>query len=259
MGDFGALFSIIPTIAEIIFSVPPRLGSLISNLKDSIENIADGFILEIENGPKGVINLAEDSFTLIQYIQKYITDYIGCLSTYISNIRFCFIFYIIHTIGIVLYTLLIYLPMSILCFIYKLINSIIGNTESFSPNTETEKKKDNNDDNNDGENTLNGIESQFSSIDWSKFTIYQWETYLWQVMDVLDLICITYIGFHIIHYPLTVRETCYTCIRLKDSVIMNKTAEYIDDIYDPIFGQITGGIQLIITGIMKIFMSLLGG
>lgn len=49
--------------------------------------------------------------------------------------------------------------------------------------------------------------------------LYWFETLIWSYLESLDSFCKNTLGFHIIHFSKSIRETCYICKRLKSSVV----------------------------------------
>jgi hypothetical protein len=54
----------------------------------------------------------------------------------------------------------------------------------------------------------------------------------WTKMEKIDRVVYKYVGFHIIHYPRSIRQKCYVCKRLKTQVISNK-ADVVKDDFSP--------------------------
>ena len=65
---------------------------------------------------------------------------------------------------------------------------------------------------------------------WVMYTFFRLDTYgiekqVWDGLENLDTIFFELFGVHIIYYPKKIRDDCYTCIRLKSSVVGNKSRE----------------------------------
>jgi hypothetical protein len=78
------------------------------------------------------------------------------------------------------------------------------------------------------------------------------ETTIWSSLEKVDRFTISNLGFHIIHYPKSVRDMCYNCRRLKPTVFVDKTIEIVDDIVDPILPLLIGGLEQMVGGLGKI-------
>ena len=52
--------------------------------------------------------------------------------------------------------------------------------------------------------------------------LYPVEKMMWNIIYWIDGIIFSYVGVHIAHYPQSIREDCYTCIRLKREVVKEK-------------------------------------
>jgi hypothetical protein len=61
------------------------------------------------------------------------------------------------------------------------------------------------------------------------FNLYPIETQVWDGLEKLDTIIYSYIGFHIIHWPKSIRDQCYNCKRLKVKVYAGKIMNLVDD------------------------------
>lgn len=61
------------------------------------------------------------------------------------------------------------------------------------------------------------------------FNLYPIETQVWDGLEKLDTIVYAYIGFHIIHWPKSIRDQCYNCKRLKVKVYAGKIMNLVDD------------------------------
>lgn len=52
--------------------------------------------------------------------------------------------------------------------------------------------------------------------------LYPVEKKIWEVIGAIDGFVFSIIGIHIAHYPKSIREDCYTCIRLKREAVREK-------------------------------------
>lgn len=64
--------------------------------------------------------------------------------------------------------------------------------------------------------------------------IWKAEDGLWALLEAVDRKAIDSAGFHIIHYPKDIRDQCYNCRRLKQSVLPYKADEYKNTMNGPI-------------------------
>lgn len=55
--------------------------------------------------------------------------------------------------------------------------------------------------------------------------LYEMETMIWDGLENLDKMLFPIIRFHIIHYPVSVRNHCYVCKRLKTSAVATQAKE----------------------------------
>ena len=55
--------------------------------------------------------------------------------------------------------------------------------------------------------------------------LYPVETKIWDMLEWLDQALFPITGFHIIHYPKSIREQCYVCKRLKQSALAAQAKE----------------------------------
>lgn len=60
------------------------------------------------------------------------------------------------------------------------------------------------------------------SITFFSFSLYETEKQIWKNIYKLNDALFPYLGFHIAHYSKSVRDKCYTCVRLRDEVISFK-------------------------------------
>jgi hypothetical protein len=80
----------------------------------------------------------------------------------------------------------------------------------------------------------------------------EWEKGIWDILEDIDKWFIDQIGIHIIHFPKSIRETCFNCRRLKPTAFVSKAQKTADAIKDPIVPLLTGGIGLMVQGINRI-------
>lgn len=80
----------------------------------------------------------------------------------------------------------------------------------------------------------------------------QWEKDIWDFLEDVDKWCIDHIGIHIIHFPKSIRDTCFNCRRLKPTAFISKAQKTADAIKDPIVPLLTGGIGLMVKGMNRI-------
>lgn len=64
--------------------------------------------------------------------------------------------------------------------------------------------------------------------------IWKAEEDMWAFFEKVDRKVVDNAGFHIIHYPKSVRDKCYNCRRLKQSVLPYKAKEYENTMNGPI-------------------------
>lgn len=65
----------------------------------------------------------------------------------------------------------------------------------------------------------------WASITFFSFSLYETEKQIWESIYDLNDSLFPYIGFHIAHYSKSVRDKCYTCVRLRDEVVSFKASE----------------------------------
>lgn len=80
----------------------------------------------------------------------------------------------------------------------------------------------------------------------------QWEKGIWDFLEDIDKWFIDRIGIHIIHFPKSIRETCFNCRRLKPTAFVSKAQKTADAIKNPIVPLLTGGIGVMVQGINRI-------
>ena len=64
-------------------------------------------------------------------------------------------------------------------------------------------------------------------ITFFSFSLYETEKQIWKSIYDLNDSLFPYLGFHIAHYSKSVRDKCYTCVRLRDEVVTFK-GEQVD-------------------------------
>lgn len=84
------------------------------------------------------------------------------------------------------------------------------------------------------------------------------ETKIWNGLESLDRIVVDASGYHLIHFPKSVRDRCYNCKRLSTSALINKANDAFGDIKDPIVPLMTGGLVDMFGGARRAVNSLLG-
>lgn len=80
----------------------------------------------------------------------------------------------------------------------------------------------------------------------------EWEKGIWDFLEKVDMWCIDNIGIHIIHFPKSIRDTCFTCRRLKPTAFVSKATNTADAIKNPIVPLLTGGIGTSFQGLTRI-------
>jgi len=80
----------------------------------------------------------------------------------------------------------------------------------------------------------------------------QIENKLWSLLEKLDRFTIDRFGFHVIHFPKSVRDKCYNCRRLKPSAFVRKTGEFVHDVKTDVIPLTTGGLSKMFGGLGKI-------
>ena len=80
----------------------------------------------------------------------------------------------------------------------------------------------------------------------------EWEKNIWNFLEDIDKWTIDHIGIHIIHFPKSIRETCFNCRRLKPTAFISKAQSTADAIKNPILPLLTGGLGPMISGFNRI-------
>ena len=81
---------------------------------------------------------------------------------------------------------------------------------------------------------------------------YEGETWLWEKLNSADEWCIDNIGIHIIHFPQSIRTTCFSCRRLKPTAFVSKVQSGAAALANPIVPLLTGGIGTAFGGMNRI-------
>lgn len=81
---------------------------------------------------------------------------------------------------------------------------------------------------------------------------HEWEKGFWDFLEEVDRWCIDNIGIHIIHFPQSIRRTCFTCRRLKPTAFVSKATTAADTIKNPVIPLLTGGIGTSFRGLNRI-------
>jgi len=55
------------------------------------------------------------------------------------------------------------------------------------------------------------------------YSLYEVESKIWKQLDIVNDFIFSIIGFHVLHFPKSIREDCYMCKRLKPSVLQEKS------------------------------------
>jgi len=206
--SLSGIFNGIKKLVEIPVVIIPRLGKIATGVVNGLEDIFEGVVQEFEELPKGAWYATLDLSVLFQYTGVFLFTNFVCAMKAMSNIKSCFIFYLIEMIGTIIYA-----PIAIFIFILSLF----------------------------------------------RMPSYSWESQFWDKMEEFDLLVYNYCQFHIIHYPKSIRQNCYNCIRLKPTVFAKYISEFIQDVEDPIFGLLFGGIEKMFTGFLNMLMAFIGG
>jgi hypothetical protein len=81
-----------------------------------------------------------------------------------------------------------------------------------------------------------------------KINLYPIEKFIWDKIEYIDSIIFNYGGFHICHYPKSIREQCYKCRRVKISALDKHTAPLVRDLTVTVPKLLSPGLQQIIKG-----------
>lgn len=63
------------------------------------------------------------------------------------------------------------------------------------------------------------------------FDLYSTEKKIWKGIEYIDSVIFSIFHFHVIHFPKSIRDDCYTCIRLRKEVI-NRQAKVVDHTFN---------------------------
>jgi hypothetical protein len=80
----------------------------------------------------------------------------------------------------------------------------------------------------------------------------QWETNIWDFLESVDRWFIDHVGIHIIHFPKSIRDSCFNCRRLKPQAFLSKVEKTAAEIKNPIVPLLTGGIGNMVGGLSRI-------
>jgi len=80
----------------------------------------------------------------------------------------------------------------------------------------------------------------------------QIEINLWSLLEKLDRFTIDKLGFHVIHFPKSIRDKCYNCRRLKPTAFVRKTGDFIDSVTNDVIPLTTGGFGKMLGGFERI-------
>lgn len=80
---------------------------------------------------------------------------------------------------------------------------------------------------------------------WFAYTVFRIDAYgiekqAWDGIETIDTIFYEIFGIHIIYFPKKIRDDCFTCIRLKPSVVAKKSDEVNDTISNIIVNLFSG-------------------
>lgn len=83
------------------------------------------------------------------------------------------------------------------------------------------------------------------------------EKQIWDGLESLDRIVVDATGYHLIHFPKSIRDKCYNCKRLSTNALIGKAADAFEDINDPILPLMTGGLMDMFNGARRSVNALL--
>lgn len=78
--------------------------------------------------------------------------------------------------------------------------------------------------------------------------LYSSEASFWNYVEWFDGIVFKYLGFHISHFPRSIRNQCYNCRRLKKKTVVDVAGEINDDFNTKIPNHLKKGIDVITKG-----------
>jgi hypothetical protein len=73
--------------------------------------------------------------------------------------------------------------------------------------------------------------------------LYPTEQKIWDSIEKFDRLVFTYVGFHLIHWPKSIRDKCYNCKRLKLTVYADRILDIVDDFTVTIPGIMVTGLR----------------
>lgn len=83
------------------------------------------------------------------------------------------------------------------------------------------------------------------------------EKQIWDGLESLDRIVVDASGYHLIHFPKSIRDKCYNCKRLSTNALIGRAADAFEDINDPILPLMTGGLVDMFNGARRSVNALL--
>lgn len=83
------------------------------------------------------------------------------------------------------------------------------------------------------------------------------EKQIWDGLESLDRIVVDASGYHLIHFPKSIRDKCYNCKRLSTNALIGRAADAFEDINDPILPLMTGGLMDMFNGARRSVNALL--
>ena len=88
--------------------------------------------------------------------------------------------------------------------------------------------------------------------------LYPLEKQIWDGIEKIDRLVFTAVGFHIIHWPKSIRDRCYNCKRLKLTVYADRIVDIADDFTVKIPAIMVTGIRYLkkaLANINEVFAS----
>jgi len=83
------------------------------------------------------------------------------------------------------------------------------------------------------------------------------EKQIWDGLESIDRIVVDASGYHLIHFPKSIRDKCYNCKRLSTNALIGRAADAFEDINDPILPLMTGGLMDMFNGARRSINALL--
>ena len=83
------------------------------------------------------------------------------------------------------------------------------------------------------------------------------EKQIWDGLESIDRIVVDASGYHLIHFPKSIRDKCYNCKRLSTNALIGRAADAFEDINDPILPLMTGGLMDMFNGARRSVNALL--